>query len=155
MLRSRHVEYSADAIILVPAFSENSNTTPTLEGTVQTFAPQEIWHYTVVTLSTEDFRDYSSTFRDLAYWDLETINSTIQFIIHELHPPDVHVFLDIEIYPKEDENEISVKEYEGSCHPLHHDSSYYVIILYCKRSNDGNDHIMHYLFAVNDGLGQK
>ena len=105
--------------------------------------------------STEDLRNSSSTFRDLAYWDLETINSTIQFIIHELHPPDVHVFLDIEIYPEEDENEISVKECEGSCHPLHHDSSYYVIILYCKRSNDGNDHIMHYLFAVNDGLGQK
>ena len=54
--------------------------------------------------STEDFRNSSSTFRDLAYWDFEMITSMIQNISHEFHPPDNHFLLDIEDFQKEDED---------------------------------------------------
>ena len=36
--------------------------------------------------------------------------------------------------------------YQGDCHPL---------ILYCKRPDEEeNNHFVHYLFAINDGLCQ-
>ena len=38
----------------------------------------------------------SSDFKDLAYWDLETITSMIHYIIHELHSSDVKVIFDLD-----------------------------------------------------------
>jgi hypothetical protein len=48
---------------------------------------------------------------------------------------------------------INVFQIYSSCHPIHHDSNY-VIIVYCIRSSDRNNHFGHHYFAKNDGLCQ-
>ena len=57
----------------------------------------------------------------------------IQYIIHELHPTDVKVIFDLDEKPEKGNNKPFT--YQGDCHPRHHDSNY-VLILYCKRSDE-------------------
>jgi hypothetical protein len=69
----------------------------------------------------------------------------IHYIIHELHPTDAKVIFDL------DENPENI--YQGDCHPLHHDSIY-VLIVYCKRSDEeqGKHPFCALSFAIIDGL---
>ena len=55
-----------------------------------THTTQEICNYASVFYGVKGIiKKSSSDFKDLAYWDLETITSMIHYIIHELHPTDV------------------------------------------------------------------
>ena len=64
----------------------------------------------------------------------------------------VKVIFDLDENPEKGNNKPYI--YQGDCHPLHHDSNY-VLIVYCKRSDEEeNNHFVHYLFAINDGLCQ-
>jgi len=49
-----------------------------------TCTPQEICNYASVFYGVKGIKKSSSDFKDLAYWDLETITSMIHYIIHEL-----------------------------------------------------------------------
>jgi hypothetical protein len=54
--------------------------------------------------SKQGIKKSSSDFKDLAYWDLETITSMIHYIIHELHPSDVKVIFDLDENPEKGNN---------------------------------------------------
>ena len=69
-------------------------------------------------------------------------------MLHELHPSDVKVVFDLDENPEKVNNNPYICQ--GDCHPIHYDSKH-VLIVYCKRSNN---HFVHYLFAINDGLCQ-
>ena len=43
--------------------------------------------------------------------------------------------------------------YSGNCHPLYIECTY-VIIVYCKRSSCGNNHFVHYIFDLKEGICQ-
>ena len=58
-----------------------------------TRTPQDICNYASVFYGVKGIKKSSSDFKDLAYWDLETITSMIHYIIHKLHPNDVKVIL--------------------------------------------------------------
>ena len=73
-------------------------------------------------LWSQRYQKSSSDFKDLAYWDLETITSMIHYIIHELHPSDVKVIFDLDENPEKGNDKPYI--YQGNCHPLHHDSNY-------------------------------
>lgn len=47
---------------------------------------------------------------------------------------DFHALFDVDDNLDEEEDEFGGKEYEGTCHPLHHGSNY-VIVVYFKRSS--------------------
>ena len=67
-----------------------------------TGTPQEISKYASVSVfyGVKGIKKLSSDFKDLAYWDLETITSMIHYIIHELHPTDVKVIIDLDKNPE-------------------------------------------------------
>ena len=76
-----------------------------------TRTPQEICNYASVFYGVKGIKESSSHFKDLAYWDLETITSMIHYIIHELHPTDVKVIFDLDENPeKGNKNRIYTKE---------------------------------------------
>ena len=90
-----------------------------------TRTPQEICNYATVFYGVKGIKKSSSDFKDLAYWDLETIASMINYIIHELHPTDVKVILYLiwmTTQPEKGNNKPYI--YQGDCHPLHHDNNY-------------------------------
>ena len=65
-----------------------------------TRTPQVICNYALVFYGVKGIKKSSSDFKDLAYWDLETITSMIHHIIHELHPTDVKVIFDLDENPE-------------------------------------------------------
>ena len=65
-----------------------------------TRTPQDICNYASVFYGVKGIKKSSSDFKDLAYWDLETITSMIHYIIHELHPTDVKVIFDLDENPE-------------------------------------------------------
>jgi hypothetical protein len=65
---------------------------------------QEICNYATVFYGVKVFERSSSNFKDLAYWDLETITSIIHYIIHELQPSDVKVVFDLDENPEKGNN---------------------------------------------------
>ena len=65
-----------------------------------TCTSQEICNYASVFYGVKGIKKSSLDFKDLAYWDLETITSMIHYIIHELHPTDVKVIFDLDENPE-------------------------------------------------------
>ena len=77
-----------------------------MEKDFNTRNPKEICNYASVFYGVKGIKKSSSDFKDLAYWDLETITFTsmIHYIIHELHPTDVNVIFDLNENPKKGNN---------------------------------------------------
>jgi hypothetical protein len=71
-----------------------------------TRTPQDICNYASVFYGVKGIKKSSSFFKDLAYWDLETITITsmIHYIIHELHPSNVKVIFDLDENPEKGNN---------------------------------------------------
>ena len=58
-----------------------------------TCTPQDICNYASVFYGVKGIKKSSSDFKDLAYWDIETITSMIHYLIHEFHQTDVKVMI--------------------------------------------------------------
>jgi hypothetical protein len=115
-----------------------------------TRTPQDICNYASVFYEVKGIKKSSSDyFKDLAYWDLETITSMIHYIIHELHPSDVKVILYLILMRTQKRViRIHVYTYQGDFYPLHHESNY-VLIVYCKRSDEEeNNHLCITIFLL-------
>ena len=71
-----------------------------------TRTPQDICNYASVFYGVKGIKKSSSDFKDLAYWDHETITITsmIHYINHELHPSDVKVIFDLDENPEKGNN---------------------------------------------------
>ena len=85
--------------VIMPKQTAFSLTLPKSHGQLKlwkdlyTRTPQDICNYASVFYGVKGIKKSSSDFKDLAYWDLETITSMIHYIIHELHPSDVKLYL--------------------------------------------------------------
>ena len=112
--------------------------------------PQEVCTYAAKTYNLLHFKKEIEEFKSLAYWDFQTIQNLIQFITHELHPSNVSVIVDVDDNPQMD---CGGDTYSGNCHPLYIECTY-VIIVYCKRSSCGNNHFVHYIFGLKEGICQ-
>jgi hypothetical protein len=71
--------------------------------------------------------------------------SMILYIIHELHPSDVKVIFDLDKNPEKGKNNPYI--HLGDCHPLHHESNY-LLIVYCKRSDEEETIILCIIFLL-------
>ena len=112
--------------------------------------PQEVCTYAAKTYNLLHFKKEIEEFKSLAYWDFQTIQNLIRFITHELHPTNVSVIVDVDDNPQMD---CGGDTYSGNCHPLYIECTY-VIIVYCKRSSCGNNHFVHYIFDLKEGIFQ-
>ena len=125
--------YYAKANGIFLEFAEIAWTTKIVERVVHTYPTRYMQlRLCILFYGVKGIKKSSLDFKDLAYWDLETITSMIHYIIHELHPTDVKVIFDLDENPEKGNNRLY--RYQGDCHPLHHDSNN-VLIVYCKRSD--------------------